>query len=90
MPKQPIIIILNLNSKQIHELLSRFKHCWHAFIIADAYNEHALWSYYLIEQFIYSNILNPLQKILTSSDNNYSNLFTSIDSPYFLDIIRVA
>ncbi|CAF3817182.1 unnamed protein product, partial [Adineta steineri] len=60
MPKQPIIIILNLNSKQIHELLSRFKHCWHAFIIADAYNEHALWSYYLIEQFICNKTSNAI------------------------------
>ncbi|CAF4152577.1 unnamed protein product [Adineta steineri] len=143
MQKQPITIILNLNSKQIHELLPRFEHCWHAFIIADAYNEHTLWSHCLTEQFICnktsnamkyweefqqliliddqliltigkhllkkhfntissknfqeiisyitdSNILNRLQQILTTSDSNYSNLFTSIDSPYLLDIIRVA
>ncbi|CAF1066829.1 unnamed protein product [Adineta steineri] len=37
-----------------------------------------------------SNILNRLQQILTTSDNNYSNLFTSIDSPYLLDIICAA
>ncbi|CAF1518976.1 unnamed protein product, partial [Adineta steineri] len=143
MQKQPITIILNLNSKQIYELLPRFEHCWHAFIIADAYNEHTLWSHCLTEQFICnktsnamkyweefqqliliddqliltigkhllkkhfntissknfqeiisyitdSNILNRLQQILTTSDSNYSNLFTSIDSPYLLDIIRVA
>jgi hypothetical protein len=140
--KQSIVIILNLNSKQIRELLPRFERCWNAFIIADAYNEHSIWPNCLIEQFICnknsnsinywnefqqlitiddqfiltigknlvkknlntisiknfqeilshitdSTILNRLQQLLTTSDNNYSNLFTSIDSPYILDMIRV-
>lgn len=143
MQKQQILIILNLNSKQICDLLPRFERCWHAFIIADAYNEHTLWPYCLIEQFICnktpnaikyweefqqlisiddqfiltvgenvlkknfnsisiknfqeilsqikdSSILIRLQQSLTTNDNNYSNLFTSIDSPYILDTIRVA
>lgn len=140
--KPPIIIILNLTSKQIRELLPRFERCWYAFIIADAYNEHSLWPLCLIEQFICSKnagainywnefqqlitiddqfILNigknllkknintismknfqevlsfvtdtttlmRLQQLLTNTDDNYSNLFTSIDSPYLLDTIRV-
>jgi hypothetical protein len=142
-PKQPILIILNLNSKQIRDLLPRFERCWYAFIIADAYDEHTLWSNCLIEQFICnktpnaikyweefqqlipiddqfiftigknllkknfnlinikhfqeilsqiidSSILIRLQQLLTTNDSNYSNLFTSIDSPYILDTIRVA
>jgi len=141
--QQPILIILNLNSKQIRELLPRLDRCWHAFIIADAYNEHSLWSSCLIEQYLCtknsnannywnefqqlipiddqlisnigknllkknfntlstknfqeilsyitdSSILNRLQQLLTTNDNNYSNLFTSMDSPYLLDTIRVA
>jgi len=142
-PKQPILIILNLNSKQIRELLPRFERCWYAFIIADAYNEHSIWPFCLIEQFICnknpsainywnefqqlitiddqfiltigknlikknfnlisiknfqeilsritdSTIINRLQQLLlTNNDENYSNLFTSIDSPYILDTIRV-
>jgi hypothetical protein len=142
-PKQPILIILNLSSKQIGDLLPRFERCWYAFIIADAYDEHKLWSHCLIEQFICnktpnaikyweefqqlisiddqfiftigknllqknfnliniknfqeilsqitdSSILIRLQQLLTTKDSNYSNLFTSIDSPYILDTIRVA
>jgi hypothetical protein len=140
--KQSLLIILNLNSKQIYDLLPRFERCWYAFIIADAYNEHSIWSTCLIEQFICnknpnamnywnefqqlitiddqfiltigknllkktfnsisiknfqeilsyitdSTILNRLQQLLTTNDNNYANLFTSIDSPYLLDTIRV-
>lgn len=140
--KPPILIILNLNPKQICELLPRFERCWYAFIIADAYSEHSMWPICLIEQFICSKnagainywnefqqlitiddqfiinigksllkknfntistknfqeiiscisdttILNHLQQLLTANDNNYSNLFTSIDSPYILDTIRV-
>ena len=52
LPEQPLPIILNLNTKQVHELLPRFNRCWHTFIIADAYNEHAVWPACLIEQFI--------------------------------------
>jgi hypothetical protein len=139
--RQPMLIILNLNSKQIRDLLPRFERCWYAFIIADAYNEHSTWSYCLIEQFICnknpsaiiywnefqqlitiddqfiltigknlskknfnsiatknfeeilsyitdSSVLNRLQQLLTANDDNYSNLFTSIDSPYILDTVR--
>jgi hypothetical protein len=142
MQKQPISIILNLNSKQIRDLLPRFERCWHAFIVADGYNEHSIWSNCLIEQFICnknpnsmkywsefqqlipvddqfiltigknllkkhlslistknfqelisqitdSSILIRLQQLLTTTDNSYSNLFTSLDSPYLLDTIRV-
>jgi hypothetical protein len=139
--RQPMLIILNLNSKQIRDLLPRFERCWYAFIIADAYNEHSTWPYCLIEQFICnknpsaiiywnefqqlitiddqfiltigknlskknfnsiatknfeeilsyitdSSVLNRLQQLLTVNDDNYSNLFTSIDSPYILDTVR--
>jgi hypothetical protein len=143
MQRQPIIIILNLNSKQIRDLIPRFERCWYAFIIVDAYNEHSIWPFCLIEQFICnknpsainywnefqqlitiddqfiltigknlikknfnlisiknfqeilsritdSTIINRLQQLLlTNNDENYSNLFTSIDSPYILDTIRV-
>lgn len=140
--KSPIVIILKLNSAQLRDLLPRLERCWHAFIIADAYNEHSLWPLCLIEQFLGtksgnardywnefqqlvpiddqlilnvgknltkknfnsilgknfqellsfamdSNVLNRLQELLTRNDTNYSNLFTSMDSAYLLDIIRV-
>ena len=140
--RQPILIILNLSSKQIRDLLPRFERCWYAFIIADAYNEHSLWPNCLIDQFICNKNTNSikywsefqqlihiddqfiltigknltknhlnlisiknfeellshvtdstslirLQQSLIVKDNNYSNLFTSFDSPYFLDTIRV-
>ncbi|UJR28319.1 hypothetical protein I4U23_009562 [Adineta vaga] len=143
MQLQPPLILLNLNAKQIRDLLPRLERCWHAFILADAYHEHTLWSLCLIEQFICNktsnamkyweefqhlisiddkfllsignnlskknfntivikhfqvilsyavdaSILLNLQQLLISYDNNYSNLFTSIDSPYLLDTIRVA
>ncbi|CAF1243376.1 unnamed protein product [Adineta steineri] len=61
MQKQPIIIILNLNPKLIHKLLPRFEHCWHAFIIANTYNEHTLWSYRLIEQLICNKTSNAIK-----------------------------
>ncbi|CAF0865302.1 unnamed protein product [Rotaria sordida] len=142
MQKQQGLVILNLNSKQIRDLLPNFERCWHAFILADAYNEHSLWSHCLIEQFICnknsnaivywnefqqlisiddqfmltmgrnllkkpfntisiknfqeillhitdSSILIHLQQLLITNDNTYSNLFTSIDSPYIRDTIRV-
>lgn len=50
--QQPIEIILNLDTKQIHDFLPRCNNCWHAFIIADAYNEHSVWAACLVEQFI--------------------------------------
>ena len=140
--KSPILIILKITSAQLRDLLPRFERCWHAFIIADAYNEHSLWPLCLIEQFLCtkngnakeywtefqqlipiddqlilnigknltkknfnslstkhfqellsyvmdSSILNRLEQLLTTNDNNYSNLFTSMDSPYLLDTIRV-
>ena len=142
MQKQTIVIILNLNIKQIRDLLPRFERCWHAFIVADAYNEHSVWSLCLIEQFICnknpsamtywsefqqlvliddslvltigknlakktfnsisvknfqeilslitdSSVLIRLQQQLTTIDANFSNLFTSMDSSYILDMIRV-
>ncbi|CAF0851585.1 unnamed protein product [Adineta ricciae] len=52
MQSQPPLIVLNLSSRQIRDLLPRLERCWHAFIIADAYHEHTLWSACLIEQFI--------------------------------------
>ncbi|CAF4428259.1 unnamed protein product [Rotaria sp. Silwood2] len=143
MQKQQGYIILNLNSKQIRDLLPSFERCWHAFVIADAYNEHSLWPYCLIEQFICnknsnsivywnefqqlipiddqliirigknllqksfnsisiknfqeillhirdSTMLVHLQQSLVTNDNGYSNLFTSIDSPYIRDTTRVS
>lgn len=140
--KSPIVIILKLNAAQLRDLLPRLERCWHAFIIADAYNEHSFWPLCLIEQFLCtkyangkdywnefqqlvpiddqlilnigknlvkknfnsisaknfqeilsfvmdSNVLYRLQELLTRNDKNYSDLFTSMDSPYLLDTMRV-
>ncbi|CAF4438416.1 unnamed protein product [Rotaria magnacalcarata] len=141
--KQQGITLLNLNSKQIRDILPTIERCWHAFIVADAYNEHSLWPNCLVEQFICnksstaviywdefkqlmsvddqsilnigktllkknsnsisiknfqeilshvteSTILDHVQQSLINNDSSYTNLFTSIDSPYVLDTIRVS
>ena len=78
--RSQILIILNLNSKQLHDLLPNLELCWHAFIIADAYNEHSLWSSCLIEQFICNR---------NSNANEYWNEFQqliSIDDQLILSI----
>mgnify|MGYP001029231326 FL=1 len=140
--QQPILILLNLNSKQVRDLLPKFDRCWDAFIVADAYGEHTMWPQCLVDQFICNkssnafnywnefqrlipvddqfvgalgrilskktlntiavknfqevlehiddiSSLNRLQQLLISTDNNFSNIFTSIDSPYVLDSIRI-
>ncbi|CAF4296205.1 unnamed protein product [Rotaria socialis] len=141
--KQQGITLLNLNPKQIRDILPTIERCWHAFIVADAYNEHSLWPNCLVEQFICnksstavmywdefkqlisvddqsilnigktllkkssnsistknlqeilshvtdSTILHHVQQSLINNDSSYTNLFTSIDSPYVLDTIRVS
>jgi hypothetical protein len=72
--KQPDLTILNANSKQIRDLLPSLERCWHAFIIADAYDEHSLWSFCLIEQFICKKnpdaiqYWNEFQQLITIDD----------------------
>ncbi|CAF1522852.1 unnamed protein product, partial [Adineta steineri] len=90
-----------LNSKQIYEVLPRLEHCWHAFIIADAYNEHTLWSHCLIEQFICNKTSNAMkyweefqqliliddQLILTMGKHLLKKNFNTISSKNFQEII---
>ena len=141
--KPPILIVLNLSTKQIRDLLPRFERCWYAFVIADAYDEHSIWPYCLVEQFICnkntdaskywkefqelividdqfiltignhlstknsnliviknfqevlahvtdSSVFLRLQQLFAADNGTFSNLFTSFDSPYILDTVRVA
>lgn len=83
MQKQPLLIILNVNTKQIRDLLPRLERCWHAFIVADAYNEHSLWPICLIEQFICNKNPHALQYW-----DEFQQLIT-IDDQFILTIGKI-
>lgn len=141
--RQQGLVVLNLNAKQISELLPSLDRCWHAFIIADAYGQHSLWPHCIVEQFVCNKssnanlywdefkqlisiddqfiynvgeylsnkitnsiitknfqeilsyatdsvVLRRIQQLFVKSEKSYTNLFSSIDSPYVLDTIRVS
>ena len=91
--KNPTMFILNLTSKQIHEMVPSFERCWYAFIVADAYDEHSVWPACLIEQFICNrssnavNYWNEFQQLISIDDQFIMTIRTNLSTKHLASIV---